>query len=98
MVPNADRTLLPGFFSKGQLVVNTHGEAVFVPAQALTTFAGVTKLFVVLDGGKVEERIVQTGVTLGDRREVADGVKAGEQVATSNLDELEQGTLVTVTP
>ncbi len=97
VVPNGDHTLLPGFFSKGQLVVDTHGKAVFVPAQALTTFAGVTKLFVV-DGTKVEERIVQTGVTLGDRREVADGVKAGEQVATSNLDELEQGTLVTVTP
>jgi len=97
VVPNGDRTLLPGFFSKGQLVVDTHGQAVFVPASALTTFAGVTKLFVVA-GDKVEERIVQTGVTLGDRREVADGVKAGEQVVTSNLDKLEQGTPVTVTP
>ncbi len=98
VVPNGDHTLLPGFFSKGQLVVNTHGEAVFVPANALTTFAGVSKLFVVVDGGKVEERIVQTGVALGDRREVADGVKAGEQVATTNLDKLEQGTPVIVTP
>lgn len=97
LVPNPDRTLLPGFFSKGELVHDLHGEATFVPATALTTFAGVTKLFVITDG-KAEERIVQTGVALGDRREVADGVQAGEQVATSNLDKLEQGTLVTVDP
>jgi membrane fusion protein (multidrug efflux system) len=97
VVPNGDHALLPGFFSKGQLVHDPQGEATFVPAAALTTFAGVTKLFVVV-GGKVEERIVQTGVALGDRREVADGVKAGEQVVTSNLDKLEQGTLVTVAP
>lgn len=97
VVPNEDHALLPGFFSKGELVVNTHGEAVFVPEKALTTFAGVTKLFVI-DGDKVEERIVRTGVALGDLREVADGVRAGERVATSNLDQLEQGTTVTVAP
>ncbi len=97
LVPNSDRALLPGFFSKGELVHDRHGEATFVPATALTTFAGVTKLFVV-SGGKADERIVQTGVTLGDRREVVDGVTAGEQVATTNLDKLEQGTPVTVSP
>src|SRR6185369_11980320 len=48
-------------FAKGDLVYDLHGDAVVVPEKALTTFAGVTKLFVVADG-KAEERIVRMGV------------------------------------
>ncbi len=97
VVPNAERLLRPGFFAKGDLVYDLHGDAVVVPEKALITFAGVTKLFVIVDG-KAEERMVRTGIALDDRREIADGVKQGEQVAISNLDRLEQGAAVTVTP
>jgi RND family efflux transporter MFP subunit len=95
LVPNRERVLRPGFFAKGDLVYDLHGDAVVVPEKALTTFAGVTKLFVVADG-KAEERIVRTGIAVdGDRREIADGVKSGEQVAVSNVEKLEQGAPVT---
>jgi len=97
LVPNVDRLLRPGFFAKGDLVYDLHGDAVVVPEKALTTFAGVTKVFVIANG-KAEERIVRTGVAVGDRREIADGVKRDEQVAVSNLDRLEQGASVTVAP
>lgn len=96
LVPNPERLLRPGFFAKGDLVYDLHGDAVVVPETALTTFAGVTKLFVVA-GGKAEERIVRTGIAVDDRREIVDGVKEGEAVAVSNLDKLEQGAAVTVT-
>ncbi len=97
LVPNPERMLRPGFFAKGDLVYDLHGDAVVVPEKALTTFAGVTKLFVVADG-KAEERIVRTGVAVdGGRREIADGVKSGEQVAVSNVERLEQGAPVSVT-
>jgi membrane fusion protein (multidrug efflux system) len=97
LVPNPERLLRPGFFSKGDLVYDQHGNAVVVPEKALTTFAGVTKLFVIT-GGKAEERVVQTGIAVDERREIVDGVKQGEQVVISNLDKLEQGAPVTVTP
>ncbi|MEB2283548.1 MAG: hypothetical protein B6D46_07240 [Polyangiaceae bacterium UTPRO1] len=95
LVPNGDHFLRPGFFGKADLVYDQHGDAVVVPEKALTTFAGVTKVFVIADG-KAEERIVRTGVAVGDRREIVDGVQRGEQVAVSNLERLEQGALVTV--
>ncbi len=60
-----------------------------------TTFAGVTKIFVIVNG-KAEERAVRTGVAVGEGREISDGVKEGEQVVVSNLDKLEQGAPVTV--
>jgi membrane fusion protein (multidrug efflux system) len=96
LVPNAERLLRPGFFAKGDLVYDPHGDVVVVPEKALTTFAGVTKLFVVANG-KAEERVVRTGVAVDDGREIADGVKQGELVATSNVEKLEQGAPVTVT-
>jgi membrane fusion protein (multidrug efflux system) len=97
LVPNPEGLLKPGFFAKGDLVYDQHGEAIVVPQRALTTFAGVSKLFVVKDG-KAEERVVRVGAEVpGDRVEIVDGVAAGEQVAVSNIERLEHGLPVTVT-
>jgi membrane fusion protein, multidrug efflux system len=95
VVPNPHHKLKPGFFATGDLVYADSAPAVAVPEKALTTFAGVTKLFVVRDG-KAEERVVRTGIPVGDtQREIVDGVQVGEQVAVSNVDKLEQGLPVT---
>ena len=96
LVPNTERLLRPGFFAKGDLVYDPQGDVVVVPEKALTTFAGVTKVFVIVNG-KAEERAVRVGVAVDDGREITDGVKQGELVAVSNLDHLEQGAPVTVT-
>jgi len=96
-VPNPEGLIKPGFFGSGTLVYDQHAPALAVPESALTTFAGVTKLFVIKDG-KAEERVVRTGVAVPEhRREIADGVAEGEQVATTNLDRLENGAPVSVT-
>jgi membrane fusion protein, multidrug efflux system len=97
VVLNTAGLIKPGYFGSGEIVYDTQSPALVVPEAALTTFAGVTKLFVVT-GGKAEERVVRTGVTTpGERREIADGVHEGEQVAVSNLDRLENGAAVTTT-
>ncbi len=75
-----------------------HGNlgAVAVPRSAVTTFAGVTKLFVV-EEGVAREREVVLGVDLGDGWvEIAQGVSRGQQVVTSGLSKLADGTEVTV--
>jgi membrane fusion protein (multidrug efflux system) len=96
-VPNPEGVIKPGFFGSGEIVYDTKVPALVVPESALTTFAGVTKLFVVKDG-KVEERVVRTGISVPEqRREIADGVREGEEVALTNLDQLENGAVVTVT-
>jgi len=68
----------------------------FVPAEAVTYFVGITKVFVVADG-KAVERAVKTGLREGGRVEILEGVKAGETVATSGLAQLYDGAPVTVT-
>jgi membrane fusion protein (multidrug efflux system) len=57
---------------------------------------GVTKVFVIADG-RAQERAVRLGQRQGGFAEVADGVRAGEQVATSSLAQLYDGAPVSVT-
>jgi membrane fusion protein (multidrug efflux system) len=95
-VPNPEHRLRPGFFGHGEVVVAKNERAVAVPRSALSTFAGVTKLFVIEDG-VAHEREVTLGVDLGDGWvELAAGVSHGKQVATSGLSKLADGTLVVV--
>jgi RND family efflux transporter MFP subunit len=96
LVPNPDHRLRPGFFGRGEIVVRKDERAVAVPRSAVTTFAGVTKLFVV-EGGVAHEREVVLGVDLGDGWvEIAQGVSRGMQVVTSGLSKLADGTEVQV--
>jgi RND family efflux transporter MFP subunit len=78
-VPNADGALRPGAFASAEIVVDPEAPAVLVPAPAVVTFAGVTKVLGVADGRVVEKR-VRTGRRAGDRVEVLDGLAAGEIV------------------
>jgi membrane fusion protein (multidrug efflux system) len=95
-VPNPEGLMKPGFFGSGEIVYDRQSPALVVPDAALSTFAGVTKLFVIKDG-KAEERIVRPGIEVPEkRREIADGVSEGEQVAVTNLERLENGAPVTV--
>jgi RND family efflux transporter MFP subunit len=94
-VPNADSRLRPGFFAKGSVVIGKAAAAVFVPAEALTYIAGITKVFVILDS-KALERIVKPGTRQGPLVEIMTGVKAGEVVATSNLPQLFDGAPVAI--
>jgi membrane fusion protein, multidrug efflux system len=96
LVPNEDHRLRPGFFGHGELVIGLDERALAVPRSALTSYAGVTKLFTV-DDGVAHEREVKLGVDLGDGWvEIAEGVQQGRQVATSGLGKLADGTAVVV--
>lgn len=96
LLPNPDHRLRPGFFGRAEIVVRRDERAVAVPRSAVTTFAGVTKLFVV-EAGTAREHEVVLGVDLGDGWvEVTHGVSRGMQVATSGLAKLADGTAVQV--
>lgn len=76
-VPNPEAELRPGSFASGEIVIVLDQPAVLVPASAVVTFAGVSKVLAVADGKVVEKR-VRTGRRAGDRIEVIEGVAAGE--------------------
>jgi RND family efflux transporter MFP subunit len=78
-IPNEDGALRPGAFATADIVVDPQQSAVLLPASAIVSFAGVTKVLTVNDGRAVEKR-VQVGRRAGERVEVVAGLDAGESV------------------
>ncbi len=76
-IPNPGLRLKPGAFATVELEVGSDKNVPVVPSSAVTTFAGVRKVFAVVDG-KVVERLVQLGRKAGDQVEVTSGLKAGD--------------------
>ena len=89
-IDNSSGALKPGQFATVRILQERAAPAVLIPARAVATEAGVSRVFVIKDG-RAEQRLVQTGQTEGDLIEVRSGVAADEQVATSNLEQLSDG-------
>ena len=94
-VPNPDGLLKPGLFARGVLATRRDTAVPFVPEAAVSTFAGIRKVFVLADG-TAQERSVRLGRKQDGMVEIVGGVRPGEQVATSSLGRLYDGARVTV--
>jgi len=95
LVANDDSLLKPGLFARVTILTDRRDKVLVAPPEAIFSFAGLEKLFVIRDG-RVSERIIRSGTRSEDYVEIIDGVKEGEQVATSNLGALQQGREVAV--
>src|SRR5689334_365693 len=89
-IENSNNSLKPGQFATVRILQDRPAPAVLVPARAVVTVAGVSRLYVIKNG-HAEQRLVQTGQTEGDLIEIRNGIAADEQVATSNLEQLTDG-------
>lgn len=94
-MPNTGRTLKPGFFAKGQILLGVNPRAIFAPEEAIYTYVGINKAFAIRDG-VAQERQVKTGQRIAGWVEVLEGLQAGEVVATAALPQLYQGAKVSV--
>ena len=90
-VPNAKGLLKPGQFVTARIEQGKPTPAVLVPAAAVVTNSGTSRVFVVVDN-HVEERIVTTGQQVGERVEATTGVTAKDVVAVTNVAKLSDGT------
>jgi membrane fusion protein (multidrug efflux system) len=93
IVRNPRGELKPGLFATARIRQPKDTPAVLVPATAVQTTAGTSRVYVVA-GDHVEERIVTLGQTLDRQVEIAGGLSAGERVATANVGRLADGTRV----
>jgi RND family efflux transporter MFP subunit len=90
VVPNPGGELKPGLFATARIEQPSRTPGVLVPAAAVQTTGGTARVFVV-NGDRVEERIVTTGQPVGESIEITRGLKAGEHVATRNVGQLVDG-------
>lgn len=92
-IQNPGAVLKPGQFATVRILQSRAVPAVLVPARAVRTESGVSRVFVIKDG-KAQERQVQLGQTEGDLVEIKNGVTENENVATSNIEQLSDGMVV----
>ncbi len=96
VVPNHDAALKPGTFARVHVESGKVDDVLTLPYAALQYRYGVNRVFVV-KGDRLSMRELQIGERLGDRVEIASGVKEGEPVAITDVDTLSDGARVTVT-
>ncbi|WP_440532867.1 efflux RND transporter periplasmic adaptor subunit [Variovorax sp. YR566] len=81
LVPNPERTLLPGMYVRAVLEEGVAERALLVPQQGVTrTASGDASALVVTADNKVEKRALKVSRAVGNRWQVTDGLKAGERV------------------
>jgi RND family efflux transporter MFP subunit len=95
-VPNPESKLKPGSFARAAILTRRDSEVAVVPLEALTTFAGITKVFLV-DGGHAREVRVTPGEQSTEWVEVAQpALPRGASVVVSGQSALADGTPVAV--
>jgi cobalt-zinc-cadmium efflux system membrane fusion protein len=93
LVANTEGMLKPGSFATARIEQASERPAVLVPKAAVRTVSGTSRVFVVA-GERAEERIVTIGQSVDDLVEITTGLKAGENIATTNVEKLADGTRV----
>jgi len=91
--PNPDGVLLPGMYVRARVSVGVQKNALLVPQLAVRRNAkGVGSVFVATAGNEAEERIVEAKERAGGFWIVSSGLKAGEKVVISSLQNVRHGT------
>lgn len=94
-VPNSEHRLKAGGFAKAEVIVGTDDSAVTVPVEAVTRFAGVSKVFRIHDN-KAQEVELSMGTQGPGWVEAITGLSAGDVIVTSGQTRLANGTEVTI--
>jgi RND family efflux transporter MFP subunit len=93
LVPNASGALQPGLFATARIELPAGAPTPFVPASAVQTDAGLSRVFVVTSE-RAEQRFVQLGREVNGQVEIVRGLRVGERVATNPPEGLTDGSAV----
>jgi RND family efflux transporter MFP subunit len=85
VLPNPDRTLLPGFFVRVRVPYGEDAKALLVPDVALGSDQAGRYVLVVNSDNVVEQRKVRTGPLEGDLRVIESGLKPDDRVVIAGL-------------
>ena len=85
VLPNPDRTLLPGFFVRVRVPFDEQANALLVPDVALGSDQAGRYVLVVNAENVVEQRKVQTGPLEGELRVIESGLKIDDRVVIAGL-------------
>jgi membrane fusion protein (multidrug efflux system) len=90
LCPNPEGRLLPGAFANVELKLSQMNDAILIPAVAV--IPGLTEKNVfVMSEGKAQRRAVETGTRTASQVHIISGLKPGDVVITSGLQQMREG-------
>ena len=102
---NQEKLLKPGMFVQASVILPQQNKTLIVPATAISYAPYGDSVFVIekkqdektkKDGLALRQQFVRTGATRGDLVAITSGVKAGEQVVSTGVFKLRNGTPVII--
>ena len=83
--------LIPGMFARLQIGIETATDAVVVPGGAVLVLPNGEKVAFTLKDGKVQRRVVQTGLEAGGQVQIISGIQPSDTVVTAGNEKLKDG-------
>ncbi len=93
VLSNQNGMLRDGMFASVKIIPQSRNNVLSVPREAIFTYKGKPHVYVIT-AGKAERKTVKTGLSDGDFIEIKEGLKKGEKIAISNLNDLRDGVKV----
>lgn len=96
-MPNPDRVLLPGQFTKVKLLLDVREKATVAPLKSVIIEKGGAYIYVMRRDSTVEKRFIELGPEFNNNVVVERGLVAGENIVTEGYHKLVPGMKVRVT-
>jgi len=94
---NFNKTLIPGMMASIKILVSAKENAIVVPEQAVLSLPDNTSfLFIVNTDSLALKRIVQTGISSGNKIEISKGLKENEKVVVAGQEMLKDSIMVKI--
>ena len=90
IVENVDSQLLPGTFTKVQLILASLDDALLIPNESVLQEIDGKQVYLVSEE-RIEVRKIETGIRFSDRIQVTEGLREGEVVVTSGILNIREG-------
>jgi len=97
-MPNPDRSLLPGEFTRVKVLLDVRENALEVPTKSLVVEKNGAFIFVVRPDSVVEKRFVETGPETDGNTIIERGLARGEKIVTEGFHKLRHGMKVNPVP
>lgn len=95
-MPNPERAILPGQFTKVKVLLDVREKATVVPTRAISIEKGGAHIFVMRADSTVEKRFIETGPEFQNNMVVERGLNPGENVVVEGYHKLTPGMKVKV--
>jgi len=87
-MPNPDKSLLPGEFTKVKVLIDVRTNAIEVPTKSLVIEKNGAYIFVVRHDSGAEKRFIETGPEVGNNTIVERGLAKGEKIVVEGFHKL----------